>query len=201
MYLDAYVKIPDVKGKITFRTKGGTTYVEFEYDRVYSSEKRYTDVRRKTIGKLADEENHVMQPNENFIKFFPDAELPEERDRSSRSCGLRIGTWIVIRKIVNDYKLPEILGRYLPGKDVGLFLDLAAYSIIEEDNRAQHYPAYVYSHPLFSEGRRIYSDSKVSEFLGAMDAETSVMFQNDWNAERNHRERIYFSYDSTSKIS
>ena len=26
------------------------------------------------------------------------------------------------------------------------------------------------------------------------------MFQNDWNAERNHRERIYFSYDSTSKI-
>lgn len=200
MYLDAYVKIPDVKGKITFRTKGGTTYVEFEYDRVYSSEKRYTDVRRKTIGKLADEENHVMQPNENFIKFFPDAELPEERDRSSRSCGLRIGTWIVIRKIVNDYKLPEILGRYLPGKDVGLFLDLAAYSIIEEDNRAQHYPAYAYSHPLFSEGMRIYSDSKVSEFLGAMDAETSVMFQNDWNAERNHRERIYFSYDSTSKI-
>lgn len=200
MYLDAYVKVPEVKGKITFRTKGNTTYVEFEYDRVYSTEKQYTDVKRKTIGKLADEDKRIMQPNENFIKFFPDTELPEERDRSSRSCGLRIGTWVVIRKIVNEYKLSEILGRYLPWKDVGLFLDLAAYSIIEEDNRAQHYPAYAYSHPLFSEGMRIYSDSKVSEFLNTMDADTSVMFQNDWNAERNHRERIYFSYDSTSKI-
>ena len=200
MYLDAYVKVPEVKGKITFRTKGNTTYVEFEYDRVYSTEKQYTDVKRKTIGKLADEDKRIMQPNENFIKFFPDTELSEERDRSSRSCGLRIGTWVVIRKIVNEYKLTEILGRYLPWKDVGLFLDLAAYSIIEEDNRAQHYPAYAYSHPLFSEGMRIYSDSKVSEFLNTMDADTSVMFQNDWNAERNHRERIYFSYDSTSKI-
>ena len=200
MYLDAYVKVPEVKGKITFRTKGNTTYVEFEYDRVYSTEKQYTDVKRKTIGKLADEDKRIMRPNENFIKFFPDIELPEERDRSSRSCGLRIGTWVVIRKIVNEYKLTEILGRYLPWKDVGLFLDLVAYSIIEEDNRAQHYPAYAYSHPLFSEGMRIYSDSKVSEFLNTMDADTSVMFQNDWNAERNHRERIYFSYDSTSKI-
>lgn len=200
MYLDVYVKVPEVKGKITFRTKGNTTYVEFEYDRVYSTEKQYTDVKRKTIGKLADEDKRIMQPNENFIKFFPDIELPEERDRSSRSCGLRIGTWVVIRKIVNEYKLTEILGRYLPWKDVGLFLDLVAYSIIEEDNRAQHYPAYAYSHPLFSEGMRIYSDSKVSEFLNTMDADTSVMFQNDWNAERNHRERIYFSYDSTSKI-
>lgn len=200
MYLDAYVKVPEVKGKITFRTKGNTTYVEFEYDRVYSTEKQYTDVKRKTIGKLADEDKRIMQPNENFIKFFPDIELPEERDRSSRSCGLRIGTWVVIRKIVNEYKLTEILGRYLPWKDVGLFLDLVTYSIIEEDNRAQHYPAYAYSHPLFSEGMRIYSDSKVSEFLNTMDADTSVMFQNDWNAERNHRERIYFSYDSTSKI-
>ena len=200
MYLDAYVKVPEVKGKITFRTKGNTTYVEFEYDRVYSTEKQYTDVKRKTIGKLADEDKRIMRPNENFIKFFPDTELPEERDRSSRSCGLRIGTWVVIRKIVNEYKLTEILGRYLPWKDVGLILDLVAYSIIEEDNRAQHYPAYAYSHPLFSEGMRIYSDSKVSEFLNTMDADTSVMFQNDWNAERNHRERIYFSYDSTSKI-
>ena len=47
---------------------------------------------------------------------------------------------------------------------------------------------------------RIYSDSKVSEFLNTMDADTSVMFQNDWNAERNHRERIYFSYDVKQHI-
>lgn len=73
----------------------------------------------------------LMWPNENYIKYFPGAALAEVRDRTQRSCGLRIGTWIVIRKIVNEYNLPEILGRYIPARDVGLFLDLAAYSIIE----------------------------------------------------------------------
>ena len=170
MYLDSLVKVPEAKGKITFRTKGNTTYVEYESNRIYIPEKKYTTVSRKTIGKLTDPDRQVMQPNENFLKFFPDTALPEEIDRAMRNCALRIGTWIVIRKIVNDYKLPEILGRYLPEKDVGLLLDLCAYSIIEEDNRAQHYPSYAYSHPLFTEGMKIYSDSKVSGFLDKRDA-------------------------------
>ena len=199
MYLEALVKVPDVKGKITFRTKGEATYVEYECNRVYFPDRKYTTVSRKTIGKLADAEKRIMQPNENFLKYFPETVLPEEKDRSSRSCALRIGTWITIRKIVEDYKLPEILGRYLPAKDVGLLLDLAAYSIVEEDNRAQHYPAYAFCHPLFTEGMRQYSDSKVSDFVQEMEPEVSSSFQNDWNARRNHREKIYISYDSTSK--
>lgn len=102
MYLDSLVKVPEAKGKITFRTKGNTTYVEYESNRIYIPEKKYTTVSRKTIGKLTDPDRQVMQPNENFLKFFPDTALPEEKDRVLRSCALRIGTWIVIRKIVND---------------------------------------------------------------------------------------------------
>ena len=198
MYLDVAITVPDVKG-ITYREKGKSTYVEYLVDSTYRPDKKYAEAKRKTIGKLLDAKDLVMQPNENFKKFFPDTEFPEERDRTSRSCGLRIGTWVVIRKIVKDYKLDEMLGRFLPAKDVGLFLDLATYSIIEEDNRAQHYDSYAYSHPLFSEGMRIYSDSKISDFLRSMDDEIGVAFQNEWNQSRNHRERIYISYDSTSK--
>ncbi len=33
-----------------------------------------------------------------------------------------------------------------------------------------HYPSYAYSHPLFTEGMKIYSDSKVSDFLQSMDS-------------------------------
>ncbi len=196
MYLDAMVKIPDAPGKITYRTKGNTTYVEYEYGRVYDKERQFTIANRKTIGKRSGTDLSMMQPNENYMKFFPDVEMP---DRTERSCGLQIGTWVVIRKIVNDYNLPEILGRYLPGKDVGLFLDLAAYSIVEEDNRAQHYPNYAFKHPLFAQGMRIYSDSRVSDFLKTMDEGVSASFLNAWNEGRNHRERIYFSYDSTDK--
>ena len=199
MYLDTVVKIPDVQGKITCRSKKGTTYVEYEYDREYLPDRKYTIPKRKTIGKRSGTDITLMYPNENFLKYFPEIELPEERDRSSRSCGLRIGAWIVIRKIINDYGFNETLGRFLPSKDVGLFLDLAAYSIIEEDNRAQYYPVYAYSHPLFADGMKIYSDSKVSGFLKSMDEEAGVSFQNEWNEKRNHREKIYISYDSTSK--
>ena len=196
MYLDAMVKIPDIPGKITYRTKGNTTYVEYEYGRVYDKERQFTIANRKTIGKRSEADPSVMQPNENYMKFFPDVEMP---DRTERSCGLQIGTWVVIRKIANDYGLPEILGRYLPAKEVGLFLDLAAYSIVEEDNRAQHYPSYAFKHPLFAERMRIYSDSRVSEFLKTMDEGVSASFLNEWNGSRNHREKIYFSYDSTDK--
>ena len=201
MYLDTAVKIPDVKGKITLQKKGKATYVQYEYDRIYLPDKQYTTVSRASIGKLADADKMLMWPNENYVKYFPGAALPEVRDRTQRSCGLRIGTWIVIRKIVNEYNLPEILERYIPARDVGLFLDLAAYSIIEEDNRAQHYPSYAYSHPLFTEGMRIYSDSKISSFLQEMGEEAGADFLNDWNENRDHREKIYASYDSTSKKS
>lgn len=34
MYLDAVVRVPEVQGKITYRTKGKTTYVEYESDRI-----------------------------------------------------------------------------------------------------------------------------------------------------------------------
>lgn len=45
----------------------------------------------------------------------------------------------------------------------------------------------------------IYSDSRVSDLLQSMTAEMSAGFLNDWNAERDHREKIYISYDSTNK--
>jgi hypothetical protein len=79
MYLDSLVKVPETKGKITFRTKGRTTYVEYESGRVYVPEKKYTTVSRKTIGKLTDGDKQVVQPNENFLKFFPDTMLRKKK--------------------------------------------------------------------------------------------------------------------------
>lgn len=46
MYLDYVVDIPDVKGKITFRTKGQARYVYYEYSREYDPSKQYTNVKR-----------------------------------------------------------------------------------------------------------------------------------------------------------
>ena len=199
MYLDFLVKIPEAPGKITYRTKKETTYVEYEYERRYDPEKKFTYPKRATIGKRSKVDHSMMLPNQNFLKFFPEADLPEEKNRMNRSSCLRIGTYIVIQKIIQDYKLKELLGSYFSGKEGGLFLDLAAYSIISENNAAQYYPDYSYNHPLFTENMRMYSDSKVSDFLNSITDDQSVGFLNSWNEVRDHREKIYISYDSTNK--
>ncbi|SCP99642.1 IS1634 family transposase [Anaerobium acetethylicum] len=199
MYLDFLVKIPEAPGKLVRVKKGNTTYIDYEYDRTYDSDKKYTTPKRSTIGKLSKADNTMMQPNQNFLKFFPEAELPEEKDRTCRSSCLRVGTYIVIKKIMRDCGLPEILGRYFNEKELGLFLDLASYSIISENNAGQYYPDYAYNHPLLTKGMRIYSDSKVSDFLNSISEDQSVDFLNDWNETKDHREKIYISYDSTNK--
>lgn len=52
-----------------------------------------------------------------------------------------------------------------------------------------------------TEDMRIYSDSKVSNFLSRTTTDQRILFLNEWNEKRDHRERIYISYDSTNKNS
>ena len=159
MYFDFLVKIPENTGKISLNRRNGTTYVEYTYGRRYVPEKKYNVPQRTTIGKMEPSDPKLMYPNPNFLKYFPEVELPEEKDRSKRSSCLRIGSYILIRKLVADYGLDEMMKRII-GKDSGLFLDLAAYSIISENNAGQYYPDYGYNHPLFTNKMRIYSDSR-----------------------------------------
>ena len=199
MYLDFLVKIPFVRGKITRRKKKDVVYIEYEYDRIYDPVRQYTFPKRVTIGKLSETDPELMQPNQNFLKYFPDAELPETKNRTSRSSCLRVGAYFVLRKIIEEYNLAELLGGYFEQRDLGLFLDLAVYSIIAENNAAQYYPDYIYNHPLFTNGMKQYSDSTVSDFLNSVTDDQSIGFLNSWNETRNHREKIYISYDSTNK--
>lgn len=200
MYLNCKVKIPDTEGKISVKTISGTAYVYYEYTRTYNKDKKYTEPKRTCIGKRDEEQPTFLYPNEKFLKFFSRELLPSEKEGRLRSGCLHIGTFIVIRKIISDLHLDEIIARII-GKDAGLFIDLAAYSIITEDNAGQYYPDYAYNHALFTDDMKIYSDSKVSDFLQDVTVDQRILFLNEWNAKRDHREKIYISYDSTNKIS
>ena len=201
MYYDFEVPLPDAPGKLAHEKHGDTTYVKYEYDRIYDPEKKFTYPKRTTIGKRSKEEPDMFRPNQNFLTYFPNAELPISDYRNTRSSCLRTGAFIVMRKIIKDYKLEEILGMYFNDHDLGLFLDLAVYSIITEDNAGQYYPDYAYNHPLFTQNMKIYSDSTVSAFLQSVTEEQNAGFLNEWNGSRSHREKIYISYDSTNKNS
>lgn len=198
MYLDFNVKIPVRKSGITQKKIGGKIYIYYETGRKYDSEKKYTKPQGTSIGKLCLDDTTMMTPNENYLKYFPDEELPKELPAYPRSGCLKIGAWLVIRKVIRHYKLNEKINRII-GEDGGLFLDLAAYSIIEENNAGQYYPDYAYDHPLFTDGMKVYSDSKVSRFFHSISRDSAIQFQNEWNAGRDHREKIYISYDSTNK--
>lgn len=80
---------------------------------------------------------------------------------------------------MDEYKLEEILNHFFEEKDTGLFLDLAAYSIVCENNVGQYYPDYAYNHPLFTEGMKIYSDSKMSDFLNGITDDQSIAGRNE----------------------
>jgi transposase len=198
MYYNFKVEIPDIKSKIYPKIVRGVTYINYEYDRIYKPDKKYNIPKRTTIGKVCDDNMKMMYPNTNYHKYFPDAELPVDKAITGRSCCLRIGAFLVIRKIIEEYGLDKMICRII-GRDSGLFLDLVSYSIITENNAGQYYPDYAYNHPLFTNDMQIYSDSKVSEFISAITADQITSFLNEWNESRDHRERIYISYDSTNK--
>jgi hypothetical protein len=199
MYANFKVKIPDDKTGISRKKIKGVTYIYFAYGREYNSNKKYTVPKCTSIGKCVEDEPDMMYPNNNFLKYFPGADIPEEEQKEAyRSGCLHIGTYLVLRRIITEYHLDELLDDII-GRDSGLFLDLAAYSIVSENNAGQYYPDYAFNHPLFTSGMRVYSDSKVSTFINGISVDQSLRFLNSWNNGMDHRQKIYVSYDSTNK--
>lgn len=199
MYLSQKVKIPSEKNGVSVKKIKGVSYVYYAYDRVYNKEKKYTVPKNTTIGKSVPGEEGMMFPNQNYFRYFPDETNLESLLPPSPRCEyLKVGTYFVLKKIISEYHLDEMMERIV-GKDSGLFLDLAAYSIICEDNAGQYYPDYAYEHPLFTSQMKVYSDAKVSEFINSMDRNQSIAFLNEWNASHKNKDRLYISYDSTNK--
>ncbi len=199
MYLNYEVRIPDVPGKINQVKKGKAIYVRYVVGRTYHPEKKYNVPDQRIIGKRSENDPEKMVPNENYVKYFGGLEQPEERSETCRSSCVRIGAFLVIRKILEDYRLPAVIEKYFGTRDGGLVADLVSYSIISENNAAQYYPAYAYNHPLFTEKMHIYSDTKVSDFLVSVTDDQRIGLVDEWNEARGHREKIYISYDSTNK--
>lgn len=83
--------------------------------------KKYNVPEQRIIGKRSENNPDRMLPNETFVKYFGGQEMPEQKAGQTRSSCLRIGTFLVIQKILNGYKLPEILEKYLGKKETGCF--------------------------------------------------------------------------------
>lgn len=197
MHKNCAISIPKIRGKISKQTTKSGIYIHYILGRTYDPKTKLTKPDRVLIGKQIPNTD-TMVPNENFSKYFPNAVFPEIRETAERSGTLSIGVFIVMRQIVKDYGLDAMLKKYFRDK-TGLVLDFAAYMIVEERNQGQYFPDYAYRHPLFSKGMKIVSDNTVSDFFSSVDSDQINGFLNDWNANRDHKGRIYISYDSANK--
>ena len=195
------VLLPKGNHKITFKKINSTVYVYVEYDRKYNPETQHTTPLRQCIGKLSESDPERMIPNQHYPKYFGIEHLADTLC-GDRSCTLSVGTFIVLNKIIHDYKIDEYLKTAIPNDSyVGLFLDLVSYEIICGSNVMQHYPNYAFKHPLFTPNMNIFSDSFVGTMLENLSVDHRQCFLNQWNRERNKREKIYVSYDSTNRHS
>jgi len=199
MYLNMTIEMPKETGKLTTKKIKGTPYIYYEIGRTYDAKKKYNSPKRVCVGKQCANGSGRMIPNTNFLRYFPESiNLDDEKGPERSSC-LHVGAYFVIRKVISGYFLDRMLAPII-GKDAGLFMDLAVYSIMTEGNAAQYYPSYAYNHPLMTEEMKIYSDSKISSFLDEDMDSRRIAFLNEWNRKRDHREKIYISYDSTNKL-
>ena len=122
MYMNFTVPIPGKDSGVTTKVIKGTTYVYYERERKYDPVKQHTVPMTTTIGKVSEYNASEMYPNGNFIKFFPQVELPEDLTSSSSSGCLKIGSYLIIQRVLRYYELIEKIDRIV-GKDNGLFLD------------------------------------------------------------------------------
>ena len=84
MYLNLTVEIPSNEPGISKKKIKGTTYIYYEHGRKYYPDKQYTVPQCTSIGKVCEDDPSMMNLNGNYLKFFPDAELPDELPASSR---------------------------------------------------------------------------------------------------------------------
>ena len=198
MFLASVVPVPDYK--ITRKRIRGTTYIYYLTGTKRDPVTGKPQPDWKAIGRQLPGTPDRMNPNQNYLLYFPEEELPEARENSFHSGCQKAGAWLVIRKIIKDYGLDRMM-RTIFGKDSGLFLDLVTYSIITEGNAAQYYPDYAYNHPLFTSDMKIFGDSRISDFLKSITDDQRLLFLEKWNEKKDHRQHIYISYDSTNKHS
>lgn len=171
--------------------KGGREYVYVTLEKIYDPVKQYNVDKRMCIGVMNDSD--MMIPNDRYYDLFP-----EERpllEAPERSDCLSVGTFILLKQIMKDIGLEELLDEVY-GKDSDLFKDVAAYMIIEESSTMQHFENYGFFHPTFCE--KVCSDSKISEVFHKNSIARHDLFLEKWNNLHCDLKSIYISYDSTN---
>ena len=170
----------------------GNGYVYINVESSYDPSVKYTRSKRLCIGKNID--NKTMHANKNYISMFAKDSLPDAPERSDL---LAMGMPLFLKKAASDCGLDFALRAAFDTDEANLILDLAAYTLSEETDAFQHFPAYGFHTALMSDS--VVSDSTISRFLQeTIKPSATQHFLDEWSEQNAGEGRAYLCYDSTN---
>ena len=170
----------------------GNGYVYINVESSYDPSVKYTRSKRLCIGKNID--NKTMHANKNYISMFAKDSLPDAPERSDL---LAMGMPLFLKKAASDCGLDFALLAAFDTDEANLILDLAAYTLSEETDAFQHFPAYGFHTALMSDS--VVSDSTISRFLQeTIKPSATQHFLDEWSEQNAGEGRAYLCYDSTN---
>lgn len=132
MYENEPVLIPDVPGKICFKNKKGSEYVQYETGRKYDPVRKYNVPERKIIGIRIPSLPEMMLPNENYNQYFKgDEHMNEEQKTAAKSYSGDRKRFIMLRELFDQmYYEFQIQSRRKPDDPVNGYKAMKINSIL-----------------------------------------------------------------------
>ncbi len=173
----------------------GSSYVYAVTGKTYHKDRQYVTEKRTCVGKMIDDE--YMAPNGMFVMMFPEEAEKIEEGAQERGDYLKIGTPMLINRIMEDNKISALLDTIHGERDAGLIKGLVSYMVINGTGTMQHFPAYEREH--FTASGRSHDDTQASGFLKERIKSKDIgQFLDNWNGLRDGKNSIYVCYDSTN---
>lgn len=172
-----------------------TGYVRLELSSKYNPEKKTTEHKYVSIGKMIDE--NTMHPNEKYYQFYPEEEVLDEPDPCH--CDVqKVGAKLVADSVFSSLNLDSILENVFDTQTAQMIHDLACYMCLSQSSVMQHYPAWRFEHPGVDLDTNV-SDCTVSRFFQTTITWRKVReFMDLWNKNRDKCTKVYLNYDSTN---
>ena len=133
MYSNYPVMIPDRPGKITFKKRNGSEYIQYETGRKYDPVRKYNLPDRKLIGIRIPSMPEMMLPNENYYRYFKGEEpMNETQKETARNYGEKRSRFIMLRELFDQlYYEFQIQSRRKPEEQVNSYKARKINSILE----------------------------------------------------------------------
>lgn len=195
LYKDFLIERP--KNTKIIGKKGENRYIYHVTGKVYNKKTKFADDKKRIcIGKMVDD-SHFM-PNDNYFDIYGNSLGLDLVENPQHSDTLKIGAFMLIRKVMNDLGLSEILEDVHGYEGMAMISDLISYMMVKENSSFQHFHDFMFDH--YGANVSVRQDTFISQYLktGLKEKDMKIVLS-AWNKINNERDKkVYISYDSTN---